>query len=352
MGSVSKHPPRPWIETPCVYSAPLSRVAGCNIYLKLENLQPSGSFKSRGIGNLMVRAVESTKSPSTSAEDVHFYSSSGGNAGLACATAAAALGRPATVIVPMITSQLMIGKLRELGADVVQIGENWAAADRHLREVAIPKFESAHPGSRAVYVPPFDHQEVWDGNATLVDELKAQMSESFDEQIDAVICNVGGGGLLCGIMQGVQKLKDSGYGSPKVVAVETEGGDSFNASVKAGELVTLPGITTIATSLGATRVAEQAFAWVEKAGGDLISAVVTDKDAVDAMVKFLDHARILVESACSATIATVYKGDLRKYLGKGLSDEEWARKNVVVVVCGGSNINLEMLEKYRKQFGV
>lgn len=275
------------------------------IYLKLENLQPSGSFKSRGIGNLMVRAVESTNSPATSAEDVHFYSSSGGNAGLACATAAATLGRPATVIVPMITSQLMIGKLRELGAEVVQIGENWAAADRHLREVAIPEFERAHPGSRAVYVPPFDHPDVWDGNATLVDELKTQMSESFDEQIDAIICNVGGGGLMCGIMQGVQKLKDSGYGRTKVLAIETEGGDSFNASVKAGELVTLPGITTIATSLGATRVAEQAFAWVERAGGDLISAVVSDKAAVDAMVKFLDHARILVESACSATIATV-----------------------------------------------
>lgn len=278
---------------------------GSKIFLKLENLQPSGSFKSRGIGNLMVRAVETTNSPSTSSEDVHFYSSSGGNAGLACATAAATLGRPATVIVPMITSQLMIGKLRELGAEVVQTGENWAAADRHLREVAIPEFERAHPGSRAVYVPPFDHQDVWDGNATLVDELSTQMSESFEEQIDAIICNVGGGGLMCGIMQGVQKLKDSGYGSPKVLAMETEGGDSLNASVKAGKLVTLPGITTIATSLGATRVAEQAFAWVERAGGDLISAVVSDREAVDAMVKFLDHARILVESACSATIATV-----------------------------------------------
>lgn len=352
MGSVSKRTQRPWIETPCIYSEPLSQVAGCNIYLKLENLQPSGSFKSRGIGNLMVRAVESTKSPSTSAEDVHFYSSSGGNAGLACATAAATLGRPATVIVPMTTSQLMIGKLRELGADVVQIGENWAAADKHLREIAIPEFERSHPDSKAVYVPPFDHPDVWDGNATLVDELRTQMSEAFDEQVDAIICNVGGGGLMCGVLQGVQKLKDSGYGSPKVLAVETEGGDSFNASVKAGKLVTLPAITTIATSLGATRVAEQAFAWVEKAQGDLISAVVTDKDAVDAMVKFLDHARILVESACSATIATVYKGDLRKYLGEGLSDDEWAQKNVVVVVCGGSNINLEMLEKYRKQFGV
>ncbi|KAI3396456.1 hypothetical protein diail_12176 [Diaporthe ilicicola] len=322
------------------------------IYLKLENLQPSGSFKSRGIGNLMFRAVESTNSPSTSAEDVHFYSSSGGNAGLACATAAVTLGRPATVVVPLITSQYMIGKLRELGADVVQIGENWAAADRHLRQVVIPEFESTHPRSRAIYVPPFDHQDIWDGAETLVDELKTQMSESFDGQMDAIICNVGGGGLMCGVMQGVQKLRDSGYGGPKVMAVETEGGDSLNASIKAGELVTLPAITTIATSLGAPRVAEEAFAWVQRAGRDLISAVVTDKEAVVGMAKFLDHARILVESACGATIATAYNGNLRKYLGEGLTDAEWADKNVVVVVCGGSNINLEMLEKYRKTFGV
>ncbi|KAK2602518.1 hypothetical protein N8I77_009042 [Diaporthe amygdali] len=352
MGSVSKRPPKPWIETPCVYSAPLSRAAGCNIYLKLENLQPSGSFKSRGIGNLMFRAVESTNSPSTSAEDVHFYSSSGGNAGLACATAATTLNRPATVVVPMITSQLMVEKLRELRAEVVQIGENWAAADRHLREVVIPEFERGHPSTRAVYVPPFDHQDIWDGAGTMVAELKTQMSESFDEQMDAIICNVGGGGLMCGIMQGVQELKDSGYGTPKVVVVETEGGESLNASIKAGELVTLPAITTIATSLGAPRVAEEAFAWTKRAGRDLISAVVTDKEAVIAMAKFLDHARILVESACGATIAILYNGDLRKYLGEGLTDEEWAEKNVVVVVCGGSNINLEMLEKYKKTFGV
>lgn len=251
----------------------------------------------------MFRAVESTNSPSTSAEDVHFYSSSGGNAGLACATAAATLNRPATVVVPMITSQLMVEKLRELRAEVVQIGENWAAADRHLRQVVIPEFERDHPSTRAVYVPPFDHQDIWDGAETMVAELKTQMSESFDEQMDAIICNVGGGGLMCGIMQGVQELKDSGYGSPKVVVVETEGGESLNASVKAGELVTLPSITTIATSLGAPRVAEEAFAWTKRAGRDLISAVVTDKEAVIAMVKFLDHARILVESACGATIA-------------------------------------------------
>ncbi|ROW11677.1 hypothetical protein VPNG_05648 [Cytospora leucostoma] len=355
MGSAAKQPPKPWIETPCIYSLPLSRTAGCNIYLKLENLQPSGSFKSRGIGNLMFRAIKATpdaSSPTSSSEAVHFYTSSGGNAGLACATAARALGRPATVVVPMTTPPHMVEKLRALGAGVVQTGENWAAADRHLREVVIAGFERENPASRAVYVPPFDHKDVWDGAETLVDELRAQVPGE-QQQIDGIVCSVGGGGLLCGIMQGVQGIREAGHGrGPKVLAVETEGAESLNASVRAGELVTLPAITTIATSLGATRVAVEAFEWTRRAGADLVSAVVTDRDAVVAMARFLDDARMLVESACGATIATVYNGDLRRYLGKGMTDEEWAGKNVVLVVCGGSNISLGMLENYRIDFGV
>lgn len=296
----------------------------------------------------MFRAVESS-SPS---QEIHFYSSSGGNAGLACITAANTLKHPATVVVPLSTLPHMIEKLRDLGAHVVQVGESWAAADQHLREVVIPAFESAHPGAKAVYVPPFDHQDVWDGAETMVAEIERQMPEALESKVDGIICNVGGGGLLCGIMQGVQKLKETGCGAPKVLAVETTGGDSLAASVRAGELVTLPAITTIATSLGAIRVADEAFSWTQRAGGDLISAVVTDKESVMAMARFLDDARILVESACGATIAPVYNGDLKKYLGKDLSDKAWAGKNIVVIVCGGSNVSLEMLEKYKVQFGV
>lgn len=342
-----------------------------NIYLKLENLQPSGSFKSRGIGNLMFRAIESSIASSegkgeSEAEDIRFFTSSGGNAGLACITAANTLSRPATVVVPLSTLPHMIAKLRALGADVVQTGANWAAADRHLREVVIPEFErggahrKAGARARAVYVPPFDHRDVWDGAETMVDELRAQMGQDDDAPrggggIDGIVCSVGGGGLLCGIMQGRQRLlRESGGDAPPVVvlAVETQGGESLNASVRAGELVTLSAITTIATSLGATRVAEEALEWTRRAGDGLVSAVVTDREAVVAMVRFLDDARMLVESACGATIATAYNGDLRKYLGKGLTDEQWGAKNVVLVVCGGSNISLDMLEKYKAQFDV
>lgn len=302
----------------------------------------------------MFRAVEastSTSSPSAT-DEIHFYTSSGGNAGLACITAANTLGRPATVVVPLTTLPHMIAKLRDLGADVLQVGESWFFADKHLREVVIPEYERKHPGGKAVYVHPFDHQDVWDGAETLVDELAVHFDKGLKKQIDGIMCSVGGGGLLCGVMQGVQKLKDSGRGRPVVVAVETVGGNSLNASVQAGELVTLPAITTIATSLGATRVAEQAFAWTRRAGEGLVSTVVTDKDAVAAVSRFLDDERMLVETACAATIAAVYNGDLKRHLGKGLDNEEWAAKNIVIVVCGGSNINLGMLEKYRKEYGV
>ncbi|PSR90792.1 tryptophan synthase beta subunit-like PLP-dependent enzyme [Coniella lustricola] len=359
MGSTSTQLPQPWIESPCIYSAPLSRAAGCRIHLKLDNTQPSGSFKSRGVGNFMRRAVQSSCSSSRQQQqDVHFFCSSGGNAGLACITAANTFHLAATIVVPVSTLPHMVAKLRDLGAEVVQFGANWAMADAQLRETCMPEFERTHPGAKAVYVPPFDHQDVWDGAETLVDELRKQMGGETGEdareqqKIDGIALCVGGGGLMCGVMQGVQKLEAAGYGTVKVLAVEAYGGESLNASVQAGELVTLPAITTISTSLGAVRVAEKAFEWTKRAGDNLVSAVVTDKESVEAIARFVDDAKMLVESACGATIATVYNGDLRKYLGAGLSDEDWAAKNIVIVVCGGSNISLAMLEKYKEQFGI
>ncbi|KAK4104865.1 tryptophan synthase beta subunit-like PLP-dependent enzyme [Parathielavia hyrcaniae] len=356
MGSLSPEPPKPWVKTTLIFSPPLSRTAGCNIYLKLENTQPSGSFKSRGIGNMMLRATSA--SPTTS---MHFFCSSGGNAGLACATTAlVSLRQPATIVVPTSTPPSMTAKLRELGADVVQTGASWAEADAFLREtLLLPREE----GVTKVYVPPFDHPDVWAGASTMVDEIALDfgvgMGGRFDDGIggglDGIVCNVGGGGLLNGIMEGLARhAKRLGGcdGTTKVLAVETAGAESLYASVQAGELVTLPRITSIATSLGARRVSEKTWEWARAAGPErLISATVTDREAAMACVRFLDDARILIEVACGATVATVYNGDLRRYLGKGLTDEEWARRNVVLVVCGGSNTSLEILEQYKETYG-
>lgn len=138
-------------------------------------------------------------------------------------------------------------------------------------------------------------------------------------------------------------------GKVKVLASETVGTDSLYQSVKKGELVTLPGITSIATSLGAARVCEKAFEYAMLE--TVKSIVVTDAEAAMAAVRFADDERMLVEVACGASLVAVYNGGLRRELGEGLGDEEGGKFRVVIVVCGGNAITLEMLQGYRKKYG-
>jgi L-serine/L-threonine ammonia-lyase len=383
------------METPCILSRELSLVAGCNIYLKLENLQPSGSFKSRGIGALMHRTLLSL--PTGKA---HFYCSSGGNAGLACAEAARTLGQPCDVFVSSLTPEHILVKLARLGATPHRVGNSWPESDAHCQTVAAGDPEG-------IYVPPFDDPLIWDGNATLVDELAALEAKGGffvgeegggNGTIDAIVCNVGGGGLLNGIMQGVERnydypgwhstadingkvtnpeSSDNTFRRPVVLALETVGADSLAASIRVGVHVGIPAITSVAISLGAPRVSSQTYEWARLCGAttstfsststpaptkttkttngkpQLLNVVVTDADAVSACARFLDDARLLVEVACGATIASAYNPDLlRGALGPDMDDESWARMNVVLVVCGGSSISMDMLAEYRKKFGV
>ncbi|KAK4229836.1 catabolic L-serine/threonine dehydratase [Podospora fimiseda] len=339
----------PWVETPLIYSSPLSRQAGCNIYLKLENLQPSGSFKSRGIGNLMQTSLN------PSATSTHFLCSSGGNAGLACATTALSLSSHsspchATIVVPTATSPLMIEKLRALSASavtVIQTGSSWQEADNYLRTNLL----APEAGVEKVYVPPFDHPVIWEGCSSMIDELVKQFP--LDKSLDGIVCSVGGGGLVNGICLGVEKnLKKFNGNRPKVLAIETEGADSLYQSVQKGEMVTLDGITSIATSLGARRVSQKTWELANGGYDGFVSATVTDKEAAMGCIKFLDDARILVEVACGATVVTAYNGDLRRHLGGDLSDDEWKGKNIVLVICGGSNVNLDILKGYKSTYGI
>ncbi|KAI0533457.1 tryptophan synthase beta subunit-like PLP-dependent enzyme [Xylaria digitata] len=366
MGSYVPDLPRLHTETPCIPSPELSRAAGCNIYLKLENLQPSGSFKSRGIGNLMSRALLSS-----STGRAHFYCSSGGNAGLACAEAARTLRQPCDVFVSSLTADHVLAKLAALGATPHRAGNNWPESDVHCRAAAARDAES-------IYVPPFDDPLIWDGNATLVDELAALEAKGFFEDggaVDAIVCNVGGGGLLNGVMEGIERNYGSRSPSPRkrpaALALETVGTDSLAASIRAGSHVTIPAITSVAVSLGAPRVSEKTYEWAQTCNAStftfpsppakpasesprLVSAVVSDADAVSACARFLDDARMLVEVACGATLSSAYNGRalLRAALAPDATDEVWAKMNVVLVVCGGSGVSMDMLAKYREKFGV
>ncbi|KAF1960555.1 serine family amino acid catabolism protein [Byssothecium circinans] len=325
--------PRPWRETPLIHSTILSKNAGCQIYLKLENLQPSGSFKSRGVGNFLLSHLSQAVIDHNQ-DKTHFYTSSGGNAGLACVHAAVTLGAPATIIVPMTTTQYMIDKMRVAGAtEVIQEGASWYEADRHLRDKIIREAEEA--GEVPIYVPPFDAEEIWEGNATLVKEVIDQM----ETRPDAIICSVGGGGLFSGIMRGLDNV---GHPDIPVLAVETEGAHSLAFALEKGQLATLPAITSIATSLGAKTVAEQAFTYAQRPS--VKSVVLQDSEAIEGCVRFAEDERIMVETACGVSLALCYGGRLRDSL-PNLTE----MSKVVVVVCGGSNVTAKMLSSWAQR---
>ncbi|WVR07845.1 hypothetical protein IAU60_004888 [Kwoniella sp. DSM 27419] len=330
-GKVKDTVTQPWIETPLIESTILSKLAGCHVYLKLENLQPSRSFKSRGIGNLVMKAVQ--RDPTA---DLTFYAPSGGNAGLACVVAATTLGKRSVVVVPLSTKQSMIDKLLRSGAaDVIQHGQNIAEADLYLRERLLPN------DLQGVYVPPFDHEDIWQGAETLVEEVYDQLGE----KPDGIVCSVGGGGLLVGICQGLDMLdqRDTPPGrATQVVGVETVGCESFHLALKAQALITLPGITSLATSLGCVRVAAKAFEYGQR--DNVHSTLVTDGEACDACIRFADDERMLVEPACGATLALIYSGRLGEVL------QVTPESKVVLVVCGGSNVSLATLAMYKEMF--
>lgn len=274
---------------------------------------------------------------------IHFYCSSGGNAGLACAAAAISLKRPATIVVPMSTSALMCDKLRTLGVEVVQIGMHWSEADAHLRQELLAKDENG------VYVPPFDHPDIWEGNGSLIDEVERQMVGNGG--YDAVVCSVGGGGLFCGLMEGLKRhgrLQGGSRQGVKVLTMETEGTCSLATSVREGKLVRLPAITGIATSLGATQVAAKAFEWGQKP--EVTSCVFTDAEAAMGSLAFADDERALIEAACGVSMAPAYNGTIEKVLFPEDTEEKFRERNVVLVVCGGSNVTLGILEGYKEKY--
>lgn len=302
--------------------------------LSILSLLSSLSCTRSGIGNLILRTLQTHPTPHLT----HFYSSSGGNAGLAAVTAAVSLGRPATVIVPLTTPAFMIAKILTAGAtQVLQRGVSWQEADTYLRDELLTK-----DPVNGVYVPPFDHPEIWAGNSTMIDEIEDQLPGGG--RPDAIIGSVGGGGLFCGIMHGL--VKKNWTDTVSVLAMETQGAESLAKSLEKGSLITLPTITSIAKSLGATRVASQAFCLAQDYPR-VKSVVLTDAEAAMGCWRLADDERLLVEPACGVSVATCYDGRLNSSLVPGLNKDS----KVVVVICGGSNVSLEMLVEWKARYG-
>lgn len=296
------------IETPLSLSATLSTRLGCSVALKLDAMQPTGSFKLRGVGYACTEyAKQGAK---------RFIASSGGNAGIAVAYAGCQLGVPVAVYVPESTSTHAREQIVQWGAELHVVGHDWAAAHG-----------AAQKDMRTddVFIHPFDDPLLWQGHSSLVDEL-----EAASVQPSHIIVAVGGGGLLCGVAEGLARHN----WETEIIAVETHGADSYSQARSSNTHIKLPQISSIASSLGATQVARQAFELHQSQ--TIQPVVVSDTQAVAACAKFLNDHRILVEPACGAALAAAYEQCVNFA----------ADAQVVIVVCGGSTARYEDLIRY------
>ncbi len=297
------------IETPLLESGALSDASGHTVWLKMEAMQPPGSFKIRGVGFACETYVARGAT--------RFICASGGNAGIAAAYAGRRLGVPVLVVVPETTTERAKELIRRERAEVIVHGASFQEANALAESMVTPSDAFIHP---------FNDPLLWQGHASMIDEVARTGLVP-----DAVVLSVGGGGLLCGVLEGMQR---NGWTDVPVVAVETLGADSYAQALAAGHTVELPRIDSIATSLGARRVAEQAFAWSLR--HPVRSVVVSDHEAVAACLRFMDEHRVVVEPACGAALA----------VAGGAHPSLAGCKNVLVIVCGGVTATVAQLHKW------
>jgi L-serine/L-threonine ammonia-lyase len=300
------------IATPLIESRALSALAGKPVWLKLDALQPPGSFKIRGAGLACQTYLQRGAR--------RFISSSGGNAGIAVAYAGRKLGVPVVVVVPETTTERARALIQQENAEVIVHGASWQEANALAQSMVTAADAFLHP---------FDDPLLWQGHASMVDEIAA-----CGVKPGAVVLSVGGGGLLSGVAEGLQR---NGWADVPVVAVETQGADSLAQAMQARERITLPAITSLATSLGARQVCQRAFDLTSVRS--IQSAVVSDQAAVAACLRFADDHRLVVEPACGAALAAVYEH---------LPALE-AFDSVLVVVCGGVTATLAQLQAWSAQ---
>lgn len=207
---------------------------------------------------------------------------------------------------------------------MIQFGDTIAAAGEYMTNTLMKDHENEGEGEgegevKKIALHPFDHEAIWEGNSTIVDELVTQLPRDEDNgdkeeeegdalPMDAVICSVGGGGLMNGLIQGIQRHRRRSQENNKkdvhILAVETDGTQSMNLAMSSRALVTLPKITSMAVSLACVRVSQRTFEYCVSPpeGVKIHSAVLSDADAARGCLRLADDERILVELACGVCV--------------------------------------------------
>jgi threonine dehydratase len=295
------------VQTPCAYSQTLSELTGARCFVKLENLQMTGSFKERGAANLLLQLVPDERRRGVIA-------ASAGNHGLAVAFHAARLGIPATIVMPEYAPLIKVTNARRYGAEVVLHGSNFEEAYERARAL------EAERG--LVFVHPFDDPRVVAGQGTLGLEVLEQLPE-----VEAVIVPVGGGGLIGGVALAVKSARPD----VQVIGVQSAALPAMSRSLEVGERVRVDAAPTIADGIAVRQVGaltyELAHAWVDRV------VTVDEEELSNAVLLLLEIEKTVVEGAGAAPLAALLNRPL------GLE-----RRSVALVLSGG-NIDVTMLSR-------
>ena len=271
-------------------------LAGINIFLKLENLQPWGSFKIRPAVNVL-------KSMDASRLNRGVVTASAGNFGQGIAFAARQIGVSATVVVPDAAAQIKVDALRELGATVIRLpfDEWWAVlTTRHCA------------GTAGVFVHPVAEQAVLAGNATVGAEIVEDLAH-----FDAVVVPFGGGGLISGIGAVVRRLRPS----VRIIAVESEAAQPAAAALEAGRPVRVPHVQSFVDGMGSTSVLPQMWPLLEELADEAVCASFAQ--IVAAIRLLAGRSHVVAEAAGAASVAAAMAGKA------GLG-------NIVCIISGGN----------------
>jgi threonine dehydratase len=273
---------------------------GVQVRLKLEFLQVGGSFKARGACNRVLSAAD---------EEVRrgVITASGGNHGLGVAYAASRRNVSATVFLPESAPQSTEKRLGGFGARVIRGGRTWDDA----WQLAVAEAERA----AALLLHPFEDREVICGQATLALEL---IEDAPD--LDLAVVAVGGGGLIAGVGAGLRALRPAA----RLVGVEPSGATSMRDSLKAGRVITLERVDTIAGTLAPRAIGPNTLALATRLVERVV--LVTDDELRAAMRRLWDELRILVEPAGAAAVAALCGGHVR------IGDA----RSIVALVCGAN----------------
>ncbi|MFH1572948.1 MAG: threonine/serine dehydratase [Acidobacteriota bacterium] len=298
-------------ETPLEHSLPLSGASGSNVYLKLENLQHTGSFKARGAANKILSLGEAERAQGVVA-------ASTGNHGAAVAFAAGALNARSVIFVPGHASRAKIEAMKRLGADVRFHGDDCVIAEAYAREYA--------RAEGMAYVSPYNDPDVVAGQGTVGVEIARVL-----QRVDRVFVSLGGGGLISGIGLWLKALDPEVH----VVGCSPENSCVMIESLQAGRILEMDSRPTLSDgTAGGVEPGAITFELCRDVVDELV--LVSEAEIAGAMRSFIESHHLLIEGAAGVALAAQAKAGPIPAGG-----------NDVVVLCG-ANVSMETLMALRE----